>query len=131
MKFIIPFLLFILIGCSSNDDSNITEDPCINQGFSIGLIVKVLDIVTGEFIENDITVKATKGSSTYTLQLGTDGVTGEKNYFGIYMGQEGTYRVTVISSIYEYYISEPITIEVSEDGCTLITEYLEINLQPN
>jgi len=123
--------LFAILACSSSDNE-VEENTCFpSQGISIGLSVKVFNADTGEFIEEGITVKAINSTRTITLQLATDNLLQEKNYIGVYLNQEGTYRVSIIDSEYEIYNSDPITILKTEDGCGLITEHLEVNLQPN
>jgi len=123
--------LFTILACSSSDNEA-EEITCFpNQGISIGLSVEVFNTVTGEFIDEGITVKAINSSRTIILQLAIDTLLQEKKYIGVYLNQEGTYRVSIIDSEYEQYNSDPITISKTEDSCGLITEHLEVNLLPN
>jgi len=106
MKYLFLIIaLFTFLRCSTSD--NETEDTsCFpNQGISIGLSVKVFNAVTGEFIDEGITVKAINTSRTITLQLATDSLLQEKKYIGVYLNQEGIYRVNIIDSEYEIYNS--------------------------
>ncbi len=132
MKKIFIFLIaFIAISCNSEEETiEILCIPDFPQGLSTGLVVKVFDASTNEFIDEGITVKAIGEGRTVTLHIGVDSDTGVKNYFGIYKGQEGTYRVNIIGIDYEVFYSDLITISLNEEGCHLDTEHLEVTLQP-
>ncbi len=122
--------LFTILACSSsdNDAEEITCFP--SQGISIGLSVRVFNADTNEFIDEGITVKAINSLRTITLQLAIDSLLQEKKYIGVYLNQEGTYRVSIIDSEYKIYNSDPITILKNDDGCGLITEHLTVDLVP-
>lgn len=122
--------LFTILACSSSDN-NAEENTCFpGQGISIGLSVRVFNADTSAFIDEGITVKAINSTRTITLQLAVDTLLQEKKYIGVYLNQEGTYRVSIIDSEYELYNSDPITISKTEDGCGLITEHLTVDLVP-
>jgi len=122
-------ILLIFIGCSKNEEE--PEEPCaISGGIPVGLVVKVYDKLSGEFIEEGIMVKAISGNSAIRLFLATDSSTNEKSYIGVSGYRPGTYRVRVQGSAYVTFNSNPIELVLNETQCQVIQQRIEIELQP-
>lgn len=114
--FLCGILLFL--SCTKTDETYCTLEA------RAGLNVTVKDAVTNELLGEGITVKATDGNYTETLEL--------YNFNGpVFLGaweREGNYTISVTGSGYVPYVSEMVT--VTSDECHVIPQQLEIILQP-
>ncbi|NDJ00019.1 carboxypeptidase regulatory-like domain-containing protein [Flavobacterium sp. LaA7.5] len=121
MKKIIILLVFLSFACSGDDDAN--NDVICTEEARAGLNVTVKNAETGQVIGEGITVVATDGNYTETLEyyLSSPQFTGAWE-------REGTYVITVSGEGYQTYISDPVTVEADE--CHVIGEIVTINLQP-
>ena len=116
-------LLFLVIFSCSLEGTDPEEFVCTEE-FVYGLQVTVRDITTNDPITNNITVIAKDG--TYEEQL--ENMEGTIFYVGA--GERpGIYIIEVTSPDYEDYTSETIT--VFSDPCHVVTQRVEIMLQPN
>ncbi|MEL6812197.1 MAG: hypothetical protein AAFP76_12775 [Bacteroidota bacterium] len=109
-----------LISCKSDDD--VTDDQVIcTTEFVFGLLVQVRDANTGGIVLNDITVTATDGDYSEELTFSFD------TFFGA--GERpGNYTITVEAEGYLTLISN--VIEVGADECHVITERVELEIEP-
>ncbi len=119
MKKLIILLAFLSFACSGDDGDGVV---CTEEARA-GLVVRVKDSQTSEFITNGITVTAQDGS--YTEEL--ENYLGNVEFTGAFE-RAGTYTITVEGDVYETFTTEPVT--VTEDVCHVITEDVTITLQP-
>ena len=125
MKKLFLFLLFsTLFFTSSCDDNDDNQIYCTDQ-LVYGLIVIVLDAVTGNPIFQDIEVKAVDGPYQEILEL----VPGLEYAFVGAGERAGNYVVTITKAGYQTYTSEPIVL--TRDECHVIPQSLTVNLQSN
>jgi len=123
MKKIIPFLallVFTTYACSDDDD-NATQ-PCTNEVVP-AIKVLITNARTSASLGDGLTVTAVDGS--YIDEL--DYASAEGYFFGA-NERVGTYIVTVTGEGYEPYASAPVT--VTEDECHVITQIVNVALQP-
>jgi hypothetical protein len=113
-----PFLM--MSSCSDDDDQII----CTTE-FVDGLRVTVLDQSNGQPLVGGVTVTATDGTYTESLQL----VEGTNNLFAGAGERAGMYTVTVAKSGYQTFTSSPIA--VTRDVCHVLTQSLTVNLVAN
>ncbi|WP_406685414.1 hypothetical protein N1F78_06725 [Seonamhaeicola sp. MEBiC1930] len=117
---IVLFVLALnLTGCKSDDDMN--GIVCTLE-YVYGLNITLIDASNFNKITDDVTVVVTDGAYEETLTLGIDSFYGAGERAGMYV-------ITVTSSNYQTYVSDPI--EVSADECHVIPEVMEFTLQPN
>lgn len=114
-------LLICISGCKSDDDfSTIT----CNEQFVFGINVTLIDATTSNKITTGVTLSIKDGNYEETLMT-HDSI---DSFWGA--GERpGNYIITVTSNNYQTYVSNPI--QVLSDECHVITEILEITLQPN
>ncbi len=108
--------MFSLSGCSENNDIVCTAEA------RAGLNVYVRDSLTNVPITNGITVTARDGSYIDTLR----NIEGMSGFSGAWE-RKGTYIITVESSGYLTYISNPVT--VSADECHVIPQVIFVLLR--
>lgn len=120
MKYIFVFfsvtILLELNGCSENNDIVCTAEA------RAGLNVYVRDSLTNQPLTKGISVTARDGSYTDTLQ----NISGMSGFSGAWE-RKGTYIITVESSGYVTYISNPVT--VSADECHVIPQVIIVLLR--
>lgn len=108
--------LLLFNGCSEKNDIACTAEV------RAGLNVYIRDSLTNQPLTNGITVTAKDGSYIDTLQ----NITGMSGFTGAWE-RKGTYIITVESSGYETYISNPVT--VSADECHVIPQVIIVLLR--
>jgi len=123
MKKILFFIALVAISCNSNDDDATPEVNCTDV-FVYGLNVNVKDAVTDAVLTDGVTVKAVDGSYTEILET----VENVSTFVGA--GERvGAYTVTVSKEGYQTYTSPVVT--VKGDQCHVLTETVNVELQPN
>ena len=115
-------MVFLSFACSGDDDAN--DGVICTEEARAGLNVTVKNAETGVTITEGITVVATDGNYTETLEY----FYGSPNFSGAWE-REGTYVITVTGEGYQTYTSDAITVEADE--CHVISEIITINLQPD
>ncbi|NBL65453.1 hypothetical protein GV828_09605 [Flavobacterium sp. NST-5] len=120
MKKIILLLIVLTLGCSNDDDN---QRYCTEE-FVFGLEVTVKNAETGANLQEGVTVVATDGNYSETLELA---------YYGLstFLGageRRGNYTLTVTKAGFQTYVSQPIN--VTADECHVITERVTVELQP-
>jgi hypothetical protein len=114
------FLVFIFLSCKTDNDQGI---PCTTEA-KAGLNVTVKDAETEFFLYEEVTVVATDGDFSETLQL----MGGVSPVFTGAWEREGNYTIEISGAGYESYTSD--LIEVVSDECHVIPRFLEVILQP-
>ena len=114
------FSLFLFLSCTS---SKINEIPCTQEARA-GLNITVKDAVTNQILGTGITVTAKDGNYTETLEF----FNADNPVFSGAWERQGTYMVTVSGIGYTTFVSE--TILVTADECHVITQQLQVALQP-
>ncbi len=118
------FLIVALIasGACSNDDDK-TQDPifCTEEARP-GLEIIVKDGIGGAALTEGVTVIATDGEYTETLES----FTGSNSFVGAHE-RTGSYTIMVSKDGYNTFTSEPVIVD--EDVCHVITENLEVILE--
>lgn len=120
MKYLIPIFLILLFSSCKNDDNG--NGVNCTDIFVFGLNVQVRDATTGGIILNNITVTAIDGSYSEELDFIFDSFVGAGE-------RPGDYILEVRAEGYPDFTSNPIS--VGADECHVITEDVEIELQPN
>ncbi len=121
MKSILIICLFIFLSCASNKiDDGI---PCTEEARA-GLNITVKNAVTGQILGEGITVKATDGNYTETLEF----FNGNNPVFSGAWERAGIYIITVSGVGYVTFVSDAIT--VTADECHVIPQQIQIVLQP-
>jgi hypothetical protein len=120
MKSLLIICLFIFLSCTSN---KIDDIPCTEEARA-GLNITVKNAVTNQILGEGITVKATDGNYTETLEL----FNANNPVFSGAWERAGTYIVTVSDDGYVTFVSESIT--VTSDECHVIPQQLQVTLQP-
>ncbi len=123
-RFILLSLVFLILSCNSDDD-NSGSINC-TEIFVYGLKVSVKNAVTDAIVTEGLTVTAKDGS--YEEQLMS--IENIDYFFGA-GEREGTYVIEITSNDYQTYTSNNVVVEKTEDDCHVITEELELTLQPN
>ncbi|HZH70657.1 MAG TPA: hypothetical protein VFD80_09415 [Flavobacteriaceae bacterium] len=114
------FLVLVFLSCKTDNDQGI---PCTTEA-KAGLNVTVKDAETQLFLYEEVTVVATDGDFSETLQL----MGGVSPVFTGVWEREGSYTIEVNGLGYQSYMSD--IIEVVSDECHVIPHFLEIILQP-
>lgn len=124
-KIILLFVTaFAAVSCLV-DDTIDNVDNCTEEARA-GLNITVKDAVTQKFLGEGITIVATDGQYTETLEyMGYPDM--QANFAGAWE-RPGTYVLTVSGAGYQTYTSEPITVEA--DVCHVIGEMVTVALQP-
>ena len=124
-KLLLPTILLLLLNCNSDD---VSEGPtqCCTEVLVYGLKVIVKDLVTANTITNGITITAEDGEYNEELFRSEN-----SSYFTGAGESEGHYIVEVTSNNYQPFISNLISVEKTEDDCHVITQEIEVLLQPN
>lgn len=124
MKKLILFFALLALACSGDNDPNDAHN-CTEEARA-GLNITVKDAVTNEFLGEGITVVATDGQYTETLEyMGYPDM--QANFAGAWE-RPGTYVLTVSGAGYQTYTSEPVI--VGSDVCHVIQEMVTVALQP-
>lgn len=114
-------LLICFTSCEKDDDPN--PITCTAE-FVYGLNITLKDATTSNIINTDVEVIATDGNYKETLMTNV----GISSYLGA--GERaGTYIVTITSSKYQTFTSNPITLTSNE--CHVIPKAFEFSLQLN
>lgn len=120
MKYVSLILVCLLLfSCKNKDDD--TEPLNCTDIFVFGLTVQVRDIDTGGIILNNISVTATDGSYVEELVFSFDTFIGAGE-------RPGNYTLTVEADGYLTLVTPAI--QVDADECHVITELVEIHLEP-
>ncbi|WP_341214955.1 hypothetical protein [uncultured Wocania sp.] len=118
---ILSVLLICASGCKLDDDFNPIN--CTEQ-FVFGINVTLIDATTSNKIITGVTLSIKDGDYEEILMT-HDSI---DSFWGA--GERpGNYIITVTSNDYQTYVSDPI--QVLSDECHVITEIVEITLQPN
>jgi hypothetical protein len=113
-----------MVSCNSDDDNS--EPQNCTEVYIYGLKVTVKDIANNAILNEEITVKATDGA--YVEEL----MRIENSDFFIGAGErEGTYIIEILSNDYQTYISNPVLVDKTADGCHVITNEVEFFLESN
>lgn len=120
MKLPLIICLFIFLSCTSNktDEIQCTEEA------RAGLNITVKNAVNNQILGEGITVKATDGNYTETLEF----FNANNPVFSGAWERAGTYIITVSGVGYVTFVSESIT--VTSDECHVIPQQLQVSLQP-
>ena len=122
MKYCTFLFALLLLNCSL--DGTDPEDITCTDVFVYGLHVTIRDNTTNQPITDNLTVIARDGA--YEEEL--ESVEGSDFFVGA--GERGgVYIIEVTSPNYQDYTSG--SIQVNEDQCHVITQRVEILLQPN
>jgi len=118
---ILSVLLICTSGCKLDDDFN----PIIcTEQFVFGINVTLIDGTTSNKIITGVTISIKDGDYEETLMTH-----GSIDSFWGAGERPGNYIITVTSNNYQTYVSD--LIQVLSDECHVITEIIEITLQPN
>lgn len=120
MRTLLLCSLIIFLSCTSNKNNDI---QCTEEARA-GLNITVKDAVTNQILGEGITVKASEGNYTETLEF----FNANNPIFSGAWEREGTYIVNVSGVGYVTYISEAIL--VTSDECHVIPQQLQVSLQP-
>ncbi|MFO7673382.1 MAG: hypothetical protein R6V74_06730 [Lutibacter sp.] len=120
MKTLYICFIFLFLSCTYN---NTDEIQCTEEARA-GLNVTVKNAVTNQILGTGITVKATDGNYTETLEF----FDANNPIFSGAWEREGTYIITVSGVGYITFVSESIT--VAADECHVIPQQLQVILQP-
>jgi len=121
MKYINVLLLTLLLVSCNNDDN---DGVGCTEIFVSGLNVTVRNAVTNEALRDGIVVTAVDGDYVEVLS------TVDLSFIFFGAGERsGNYILTVTGTGFETFTSE--TISVGADACHVITEVVEVSLQPN
>lgn len=122
MKKILLFVSLIAISCNNNDDSSTADVNCTDV-YVYGLNVNVKNAITNANLVDGVLVKAVDGTYSETLET----VESVPTFIGA--GERaGNYVITVSKDGYQTYTS-PV-VKVDSDECHVLTETLNIALQP-
>ena len=116
---VLLFLLGTLSYACSDDDDN--KKPCTNV-YTVGIVVSVSDVTTANVLSNGITVTATDGDYVEELEL----LPQTNKFYGAYE-RAGSYTITVSGTGYQ---PKTTTVTVTADECHVITQNVDIALQP-
>mgnify|MGYP002478143135 CR=1 FL=1 len=117
-KIFLIIVALCILGCKKDDGVNCTMEA------RAGLNITVKDAVTNNYLGIGVTVIATDGNYSETLQY----MEGIIPTFAGAWEREGNYILTVSAEEYVTYVSETIT--VTSDECHVIPQQVEIALQP-
>ena len=115
---LLAFLGTVSYACSDDDDN---QTPCTNV-YTVGIVVSVSDVATAEVLSDGITVTATDGDYAEELEL----LQQTNKFYGAYE-RAGTYTITVSGAGYQ---PQTETVTVTADECHVITQNVDIALQP-
>lgn len=120
MKTLYICFIFLFLSCTYN---NPDEIQCTEEARA-GLNVTVKNAVTNQILGTGITVKATDGNYTETLEF----FDANNPVFSGAWERKGTYIITVSGVGYITFVSGAIT--VAADECHVIPQQLQVILQP-
>jgi hypothetical protein len=117
LSIIYCFLTFL-----SCQNQQIDQPIVCTEVFIQGLHITLVDAASSEIITEDVTIIATDGNFKETLKR----IETQTSFSGA--GERaGTYVLTITSSNYMTFVSNPIV--VSADECHVMTEFREFKLQ--
>lgn len=120
MKALLLCSVLFFLSCTSN---KIDDIPCTEEARA-GLNITVKNAGTNQILGEGITVKATDGNYTETLEF----FNASNPVFSGAWEREGTYIIIVSGAGYVTFVSESIT--VTSDQCHVIPKQLQVSLQP-
>lgn len=120
MKTFLLCSILIFLSCTSNktDEIQCTEEA------RAGLNITVKNAVTNQILGTGITVKATDGNYTETLEF----FDANNPVFSGAWERAGTYIITVSGAGYVTFVSDAIT--VTADECHVIPQQFQVSLPP-
>lgn len=117
LSIIYCFLTFL-----SCQNQQIDQPIVCTEVFIQGLHITLVDAASSEIITEDVTITATDGDFKENLKR----IETQTSFSGA--GERaGTYVLTITSSNYKTFVSNPIV--VSADECHVMTEFREFKLQ--
>ncbi|MAZ71648.1 MAG: hypothetical protein CMC70_00740 [Flavobacteriaceae bacterium] len=123
-KLLVLFFVAICFACSGDDDTGTEEPVPCTEEFVYGLSVQVRDAATGAIISGGVTVVAQDGTYTETLDFMFDTHVGAGE-------RPGVYTLTASKEGFVTKMAGPVTVELTEDMCHVITESVTIKLEAN
>lgn len=125
MKKLLVLLMVTAFFACSGDDDTVSEEPvACTEEFVFGLSVQVRDAATGAIIPNGVRVVAQDGNYSETLDFMFDTHVGAGE-------RPGTYTLTASKEGFVTKMAGPVTVELTEDMCHVITESVTIELEAN